>query len=188
MRVILVCHGESEIGTLQTSVLEDALLSELDARRASAIALELRDNVARRQPVEAIYSSPLAPALKTASMVADELNLPPPDRRCTLPALSSRPAREADAASSLDLLRAVQAGAWEAIEAFRRTHAEGAQIVAVTDRLTIHAIVCRALSISIEEFRRFRIDTGSMTTVAFRQQRTLLASLNETCHLNGIDG
>jgi broad specificity phosphatase PhoE len=185
MRVILVGHGETQ--SAPTLLDGRAPLSELGQRQAQALAAELRDTIARRQSIEKVYSGRTTPALATATLIAGELDLGEPDALAGLmheaEALS---AVEASDDAVVELLRGVADVAWSTIEQFRETHADEAQVVGVAHPLTVRAIVCRALALPLESHRRFRVDPGSLTIIAFRQQRTILASLNETCHLGGL--
>ena len=66
MRLIIVRHGESEwnrVGRYQGQ--QDAPLSELGVRQAEALAGRLQ-----REPLDAIFTSPLARAAKTAEAIA----------------------------------------------------------------------------------------------------------------------
>jgi broad specificity phosphatase PhoE len=114
-------------------------------------------------------------------LIAATLSLPDPT---WLPGLGDDAEND-----TLSLLRRLQATAWTAIERFKEDHGADDQILAVTPVSTVQATVCRALSMPLEDFQRFRIDPGSLTIIDFRvqQNRTLLLTLNETCHLARIE-
>src|SRR5690349_17933268 len=66
MRLILVRHGESEWNrTGRYQGQEDAPLSELGLRQADALANRLKN-----ESLDAIYTSPLQRALRTAEAIA----------------------------------------------------------------------------------------------------------------------
>ena len=53
----------------------------------------------------------------------------------------------------------------------------------VTHNFTIHAILCRALGLPLASFRRFRHDLAAKALLDVREDRTVVISLNDTCHL-----
>jgi broad specificity phosphatase PhoE len=82
-------------------------------------------------------------------------------------------------------MRSVQEDAWAVIEQLKETHPdEAAQVIVVAPALTVHAIVLRSLGMPLESYRKLRVDPASLSTLAFRQNRTILASLNEACFLD----
>jgi broad specificity phosphatase PhoE len=84
-------------------------------------------------------------------------------------------------------LGAWQERAWGAIEDLRQRHEQDGAIVVVVPDLPLRLLVSRAIAIPLTELWRFRIDAGSLTAMDFRPQRPLLlASLNETCHLEPL--
>jgi broad specificity phosphatase PhoE len=149
---------------------------------AGSIAAAITVGPARRQPVEAIYASPAT--LTTARLIADLMGLPAPEIR---PGLSHTGIENASASSPAEAIDAARDDVWSVIEELRDAHAEDAQVVAVTDAIGAHAVVSRALGLPGESHERFRIGPGSLSAIAFRQQRTILALLNERCHLNALD-
>jgi broad specificity phosphatase PhoE len=188
LRIILVSHGENiDVAAAMPRHSDPGAedyggLTTLGRRQALALAYELKDKVARRQPIERLYAADAAAALATASILGRELQLPEAEPLAGLVA----PPAVADAFAELEALRGVEDGAWSAIERLRDSHADEAQVIAVAPLLTVRAIVCRALSLPVEGHRRFRVDAASLTILSFRQQRTILQSLNETCHLENL--
>ena len=55
--------------------------------------------------------------------------------------------------------------------------------MAVTHNFTIHTIVCTALDMPLNNFRKLRIDLGAISRLEITSARTTLVSLNETWHL-----
>ena len=117
-----------------------------------------------------VYTSPAPVARATATILAEQLRLP---------GVEVRPGLQAGA--SYDERYDV----WPVIEELRDAHPDDAQVVAVTDQASTYAAVCRALGLPAEARQRFRVDPASMSAIAFRQNRTILSLLNESCHLNG---
>ena len=181
MRIILVSHGETEAPGVSNGVTP---LSAAGVRQAEAIAEELRTTIARRSSIEKVYAGEAAAATATATIIAASLDLALPD---PLAGLVHAPAPDgtSEADAVLAAMRSIEDDAWGVIERLRDTHAEdAAQVIAVAPTLTVHAIVCRALGMPLENYRRLRVEPASLSTLAFRQNRTILASLNETCFLD----
>jgi broad specificity phosphatase PhoE len=186
VRFTLVRHGEvaeprpglSEIGH------DDPPLTAMGLRQAEALAAELRAAIARGAVIEALYSSPLRPAVETAEVIARDLDLTTPRMAAELATLTPE---IVPANSDLEGLTALQERAWSLIEALKQEHDERSTLVLVSHELTIRALVCRALSMPLDDAHRFALDLASLTTIEFRLQgqreRTLIAQLNETCHL-----
>ena len=180
MRIILVSHGETEMPAVRNG---STPLSATGVQQAQALADELRTTIARRTAIEKVYAGETEAASATASIIATSLDLALPDALAGLTTHAALPVDETlEPDAMIEAMRAVQDGAWATIEQLRDTHAdEAAQVIAVMPTLTVHAIVCRALGMPLEGYRKLRVDPASLSTLAFRQNRTILASLNETC-------
>ena len=174
MRIILATHADD-------AELQDEGLKGPAYEIACALAGEVGRQVVSRSRVAAVYTAPQPSAVATAGHLAQELSLPQPS---ALPALG-----EGIEGETLAALRRVQSSAWTAIERLKEDHGADDQLLLVTPPLTVQAVVCRALTMPVEDFQRFRIDHGSLTIIEFRaqQNRTILVSLNETCHLAGLE-
>lgn len=182
MRIILVSHGETETYRASNG---STPLSVSGLRQAQVLAGELRNTVARRSAIGQVYAAEGEAAAATAMIISTSLNLPTPIPLHGLISHAALIADEASPGEALDAMRAIQDEAWEAIEQLRDAHPdEAAQVIAVAPTLTVHAIVCRALGLPIERYRRLRVDRASWSTLAFRQNRTILACLNEACFLD----
>jgi broad specificity phosphatase PhoE len=173
VRFVLVHHGEVD-GAAETS---DPPLSAEGLRQARAVAGELRALGARGDRHVAVLCGPRQAPAQAAALIADVLDVEAPKMRLEL-ALDDG---EQDAT-------AAQERAWSLIESLKVTQVPDASLVLVAHELTIRLLVCRALSMPLEEMRRFALHPGSLSVIEYRTQpreRTLLASLNETCHLEG---
>jgi broad specificity phosphatase PhoE len=156
----------------------DPPLSAEGLRQARAVADELRALRARGERHVAVLSGPLQAPLRAAALIAETLELETPEARPEL-ALGDMD-QDTDALQEL---------AWSLIEALKATHEPDASLVLVAHELTIRLLVCRALSMPLDEMRRFALQPGSLSVIEYRTQpreRTLLALLNETCHLEGL--
>jgi broad specificity phosphatase PhoE len=168
VRLILVRPGEA--------VAEPS--DEQGPDPAEFITREIESVVSRTLPVEAVYTSNGALAARTARIVADGLGVASPIENDAFDA--STPDRDSDS------LEGLQSRAWSAVESLQEQHSADCTLVLVAEEAAIRLLVCRALSIPASEIQRFRIDPASLTTLDFRlqpQRRTILAGLNETCHL-----
>lgn len=200
MLLILVRHGETESNRERLALgREDVPLNERGRRQAAALTASLAG-----VPATAIYASPLRRAVETARPLAEVLGLEVQvdddliemavgDLEGLSPQeLSERHGdflREwfSTQAGNLRMpggesLQDVQDRAWAAIERLRERHPEET-VVVVTHNFTIHAILCRALGLPLASFRRLRHDLAAKAVLELRDDRAVVISLNDTCHL-----
>jgi len=168
MRLILVRPGESA----------GKPSHQQGPAQAEVITREIGSVVSRTLPVEAIYTSTNALAAETARIISDGLGIASPiqEDAFDVPIADSGP----------DGIEGLQSRAWSAVESLLERHPPDCTLILVAQEMTIRLLVCRALSLPLSEMQRFRIDPASLTTLDFRlqpQRRTILAGLNETCHL-----
>jgi broad specificity phosphatase PhoE len=162
MKFVLVLTGETDAGAL----------TESGRRQASAVGAELSN--ATNQA--GVLSSPAAPALETAGIIAGALGV------------TTEPRGELDSPGDGGHESAMEA-AWGIIEAAKTGLEPDATLVMVTHEAIVRVVVCRALGIPLTEMHRFALDPGSMSTIEWRTQpreRLLIASLNEVCHLEAL--
>jgi probable phosphoglycerate mutase len=188
VRFVLVHHGELEEDPLAHAAVghDDPPLSDAGLRQARAVADELRALGARGDRHASVLTSPLRAPQMAAALIATTLELAPPQLREELTTLTPE---VLPADGGLDAVEAIQERAWSVIEALKGSQETDATLVLVTHELTIRALVCRALSMPLTEMRRFALEPGSLSVIEYRTQpreRTLIASLNETCHLDGL--
>jgi len=200
MLLILVRHGETESNRERLALgREDVPLNERGSRQAAALAASLAG-----VPVAAIYASPLCRAVETARPLAEALGLEVQvDEDLiemavgVLEGLSPQEMLErygdflrkwfSTQAGSLRMpggesLQDVQDRAWAAIERLRERHLEET-VVVVTHNFTIHAILCRVLGLPLARFRLLRHDLAAKAILEVRDDRAIVISLNDTCHL-----
>jgi len=200
VRLILLRHGETESNRQRLALgREDVPLNEKGRRQAAALGSSL-DGVT----VSAVFSSPLRRAVETAQPLAEARGLEVQvDEDLTemavgeLEGLTPQELRDrygdflrqwfSTEAGRLRMpggesLQDVQDRAWAAIERLRERHPEDT-VAVVTHNFTIHAILCRALGLPLANFRRFRHDLTAKAVLDVRQDRAVVISLNDTCHL-----
>jgi broad specificity phosphatase PhoE len=200
MRVVLVRHGETESNRERLALgREDVPLNERGRRQAAALAASLEG-----VPLAAVYSSPLRRALETARPLADArgLEVQVEDGLIEmavgeLEGLSPQELRDghgdflrdwfSSRAGELRMpggesLQDVQDRAWAVIERLRERHPEDT-VAVVTHNFTISAILCRVLGLPLASFRRLRHDLGARALLDIREDRAVVVSLNDTCHL-----
>ena len=188
MRFVLVHHGELEDDPLAHAAVghDDPPLSEMGLRQALAVAEELRALGARGDRHASVLTSPLRAPQMAAALIATTLELGPPELREELTTLTPE---LLPAEGGLEAVEAIQQRAWSVIEALKQSQEPDATLVLVTHELTIRSLVCRALSLPLTQMRRFALEPGSLSVIEYRTQpreRTLIAALNETCHLEDI--
>jgi broad specificity phosphatase PhoE len=200
VRLILVRHGETESNRERLTLgREDVPLNEKGRRQAAALVSPLA-----AAPVAAIYSSPLSRAVETARPLADALGLEvQTDDDLTemdvgeMEGLSPQEMGErygdflrewvSPRAGDLRIpggesLQDVQDRAWAAVERLRERHPDDTLVV-VSHNFTIHVILCRALGLPLASFRRLRHDLAARAVLDLRDDRAIVVSLNDTCHL-----
>ena len=199
MKLILVRHGQTESNRLgRIQGVNEAPLNDAGRAQAEAAARALAPDA----PF-VLYSSPLPRALQTARAIGERNDARPIEIEDLVEmdvgefeGLSGPQLRERfpdvmrvwdeDPASAVmpggESLRHVQGRAWPAVASLAERH-ESETVVAVTHNFTIHAIVCAALDMPLNNFRKLRIDLGSITRLEISGARTTLVSLNETWHL-----
>jgi broad specificity phosphatase PhoE len=142
------------------------------------IAREIGSVVSRTLPAEAVYTGTNPLAAETARIISDGLGVAAP--------IENNAFDTATVDSSPGDIESLRSRAWAAAESLQEQHSADCTIILVAEELAIRLLVCHALAIPSSEIQRFRIDPASLTTLDFRlqpQRRTILAGLNETCHL-----
>ncbi len=199
MKLILVRHGQTESNRLgRIQGVNDAPLNEAGRAQAEAAARALVSDA----PF-VLYSSPLPRAMQTALAIGSRADTRPVEVKALIEmdvgefeGLSGPRLRErfpdimrmwddnpaATVMPGGESLRDVQGRAWPAVQSLAERH-RSETVVAVTHNFTIHAIVCAALDMPLNNFRKLRIDLGAISRLEISGSRTTLVSLNETGHL-----
>jgi phosphoserine phosphatase len=205
MRLILVRHGESawnRIGRYQGQ--QDAPLSDLGLRQAEALAARLSS-----EKLDAIYSSPLQRAHRTAQAIAThhpqlairqdaalmEINhgdwegLFAADVRerypdaleewRTFPTRSQMPNGE----SFSNILKRTL----NFKERVSREHTIGGTIVVSTHDVVVKILIADALGMHMDRINRLWITNASISVVEYTNDLPFLVSLSEACHLGSLE-
>lgn len=202
MRLFLVRHGETESNRLGLALgRSDVPLNERGALQAEQLAAALR-----REPLAAVYASPLRRTLETARAVAGahglevaieerliEMDIGELDGltfaevRMRYPGLleewTSGPGPNMPMPGGERLVD-VQERAWAAVTELAARHAEEA-VAAVTHNFVILSLLTKVLGIELSQFRRLQHAVAAVSVVDFTPKRTLVVRMNDTCHLEG---
>ena len=203
MDLILVRHGETEVNKLgRIQGVGQAPLNELGLKQAAAAAMAL----AEETPFK-LYVSPLKRAVQTAKAITDQTGIPVVVEHGLIEmdvgefdGLSGQQLRERfpevmrswdeDAFKTVmpggESLSTVRDRAWSTVKRLADLH-DDETVVAVTHNFTIQMILCTALGMPPNNFRRLRVDLGSITRLQVSSERTVQLSVNETGHLRGLN-
>ncbi len=202
MRLYLVRHGETESNRLGLALGQDDVpLNERGLRQAEQVAQALA-----RQPLAAVYSSPLQRALSTARAIAEPqgLEVKVEERLIEMDIGEAEGLTFAEVRSRYpdflvswaspegpgrpmpggERLLDVQERAWSAVDELAARHGEEA-VAAVTHNFVILSILARVLGIELAQFRRLRHSVGAIAEVDIGPRRVMVVRLNDTCHLQG---
>lgn len=203
MDLILVRHGETETNRLgRIQGVSEASLNErgLDQAAAAARVLDVEKPFA-------LYVSPLRRAVQTADAIASRTEIGAIIEHGLIEmdvgefeGLTGRQLWERfpdvmrswdeDAFNTVmpggESLSNVSERAWDTVARLADLHADET-VVAVTHNFTIQMILCTALGMPPNNFRRLRVDLGSITRLNVTSERTVQVSVNETGHLRGLN-
>jgi alpha-ribazole phosphatase/probable phosphoglycerate mutase len=203
MRLILVRHGETPWNvTLQYQGQGQVPLNERGRQQAHLGAERLR-----RAGAIALYSSDLARAHETATIIGSALGLTPhllPDLReidvgqwegYTPEELYRRfpdhmREYERDPARTVRLggesYAQLQQRALRALEQITNAHQPGETIIAVSHGGTIRALLCHVIGLDLINFGKMWLDNGSFTELQYGRNGWRLLRLNDAAHLEGL--
>lgn len=202
MKLLLVRHGETDWNRERRSLgRSDIPLNQVGTEQAKRVAQALSD-----EKPAAIYSSPLSRALETAQAIAQHHGL----AVVVEPGLAEMDAGELDGLLFQDMrekyaellnrwatdaeevrfpggenLKEVQQRAWAVIERIHRDHRD-ASVVVVSHNFTILTILCKAIGLSLSQFRRMRSSLAGVSVVDLNEQGSVLELFNDTCHLEEL--
>ena len=200
MRLFLVRHGETESNRNALALGQaDVPLNERGLEQAKMLAHALA-----KEPVSAVYSSPLVRARRTAETIAEraglEVEVGPAliemdigeldgltfaeirERHPELMAKWTSPEGQATAIFGSESLSEVRDRAWQFLESLAGSHA-GETVYAVTHNFVILSVLTRALNMEISDFRRLRHGVAAISVLEFDAGRVTVSRLNDTCHL-----
>ncbi len=201
MKIFLVRHGETEwnrIGRFQG--ISDIPLNKKGKAQAQALAQALKD-----EPIDVVYSSPLIRAKETAKTIrhfhpssfyfeedgfkemdlGDFEGMEAPDWAKQYPEFRKR---WQESPSSINLpggesLKEVQIRAVRTFECILHNHDSGTTLLICSHNFVIHAILCHALGISLDNFRDIKQDTAALNLIHNHEERLVVEKVNEVSHL-----
>jgi len=201
-RIVLVRHGQTEWNRVERFRGQaDVPLDETGLAQAEATA---RRVAAEWHPV-AVYSSPLARAVRTAEAIAGQFGLPvhihrgltdidygqwqgltPDEARELWPEMVEAWYRTPEAAQipGGETLNRLQVRAMEAVRELAARH-QGTTIVLVGHTVVNRAILLGILGLPDHRFWRLRQDTCAINILDADDKGFTLVSMNDTCHLKG---
>lgn len=205
MRLILVRHGETDTNKARLALGQaDVELNEHGRWQAQRLALSLK-----REPIVAIYSSPLKRALTTAEPIASShgLEVQVDDGLIEMDigemeGLTFQQVRERyphflqawlgdqaahEAMPGGERLLDVQERAWQAIERIRERQEHGT-VAVVTHNFVILTLFCRVLGLELADFRRLRLSVAAKSVLEMGRDRIIVVGFNDTCHLEADQG
>ena len=202
VEIILARHGETEWNA--TEIFRgraDVALNDTGLRQAQLLGEYLK-----REKIDAVYSSPLQRAVKTAAAVVsyhkldvnvvDNLN----DIDCgEWQGLTLREVKEQyeelyqdwlDTPEQVRLpggesLAEVRSRALPFVQDAAIRSGEG-KIVLVSHRVVNKVLICALLGLDNSFFWSFKLDTGGITRFSFDRNRAVLTSHNDTSFLNSL--
>jgi broad specificity phosphatase PhoE len=198
LKIILVRHGETEwnkIHRLQGGG-SDTPLNETGLQQAESVALRLKG-----EKLQAVYSSPLQRARRTAEAIVRYHQLPV----IAVPALKEIEVGKLEGADSLamkfrwdqllsssdnedlkingvELISEVQKRTWDVITEIALKHTEGTLAV-VSHYVAIMAIVCSVLDLPLAHIVYLRLDSATITVFTLNEDGAARLELfNDGCH------
>jgi len=206
IRIFLVRHGETEWNRIpRFQGRSDVPLNQMGREQARALAMALQD-----EPIQAVYSSPLARALETANIIKDyHPSIPlfeePGFIEMDLGAFEGMEPQDwiekyphlrkvwQETPSSIKMpggesLQEVQKRAMEALEQITQNYPPRSTVLVASHNFVIRTILCRALGESLDRFREFKQGTAALN-ILYKEGNTLWADvLDDRTHLQGPNG
>jgi broad specificity phosphatase PhoE len=202
--MLLIRHGETVWNQeRRCQGFTDVPLSDRGDDQARALALSLKS-----ADLAAVYCSDLVRARRTAEIIAEPHSiLIRPDARLREmnqgilegknlegllaghPELLKKWMQEpADVEMPQgESLRSVQARAWQAIKDITARHPEDT-VAVVSHNLCILGIICKAISLDLNNFRRLRMENASVSEIEFGRHGPVLIRINDLSHLGNHRG
>jgi len=200
-RLIVVRHGETESNRKGLALgRADVPMNDLGKEQAVRVAGALR-----KEPIAAVYTSPLSRTRETADRIAEALGLDAQidellvemdvgeldglefaDVRERYPGFietwlsSDGPDRPMPGGESL---RDVRDRAWRFVERAAKTHRDET-VCAVTHNFVILTMLASALDIDLGSFRRLRHAVAAISVLEWDGKVWRVAKMNDTCHLD----
>jgi probable phosphoglycerate mutase len=205
MKIFIVRHGETEWNrTKRFQGISDIPLNERGKAQAEALAHALKDDA-----IDVVYSSPLIRAKETAravhhfhpsSLFFEEEGL----REMNLGEFEGIKAKEwgeqypefsekwRESPSSIQLpggesLKGVQIRAVQTLDRIIKYHLPETTLLICSHNFVIHAILCHALEISLDNFREIKQETAALNLLSARDNHLKVEKINEVSHLKRLN-
>ncbi len=200
LRILLIRHGETVWNSEgRCQGFSDIDLNAAGQEQAAALARALRT-----ERLDAVYSSDLARARKTAEAIAQphqfpvqadarfrELNQGKLEGKKLNDLLSDYPELLRDWMANPaqvvmpdgESMRSLQQRAWAALSDVVGLYDRGVVVVA-SHNLAILSIVCKAIELDLDKFRKLRLKNGSITELEFSRRGAVLVRINDVHHLS----
>ncbi len=204
MELILIRHGETRWNReRRTQGFSDIELTEKGLKQAQKLAESLTT-----RKIDAIYSSPLKRALKTAETIAEPQGLTVQ----LFPELMELNQGDIEGITFQELrtkykellkewlenpanlkmpngesMKELQDRGWKAITRIFEAHKEGT-VAAVSHNLCIITILCKVLNLELSNFRHIRQNNSAINIIEKTEERGIVLTLmNDTCHMEGMN-
>jgi len=199
----LIRHGETDWNVEEIFRGQaDIQLNEIGTKQAQLVSSYLRNT-----PIEAVYSSPLKRALKTAEMIADPHNID---------VMASNELIDLDYGEWQGLPHEVVKNKYETLyqEWMKTPHLvripkgeslgdirkravslieqvvaehEGSTVALVSHRVILKVLICALLGLDNSHFWNIKVDTCGITTFIYQDNSFVIEKLNDTSFLKSID-
>ena len=205
MKIFLVRHGETEwnrIGRFQG--ISDIPLNKKGKAQAQALAQALKD-----EPIDVVYSSPLIRAKETAKTIqyfhpssfyfedeglkemdlGDFEGMEATDWAKQYPEFRKK-WRESPSSIKLpggESLKEVQIRAVKTLERIIQNHSPETTLLICSHNFVIHAILCHALEISLDNFREIKQEIAALNLLYKHDDRLVVEKVNEVSHLQHLN-
>jgi len=202
--IYLVRHGETAHNRDGLGLgRADVELTELGRRQAAAVgerfatvrfdrvlssplqrARDVADEIARRgdTEVEAVESLTELDVGETEGMLLGDVRTRFPEFLTTWASADGHLARMPGGESMDDLDRRIASLVVQLVK-----DAETAPTVVVSHNFVLRALLCRLLGLEVARFRSFELGLASVSTIAVRNGRVHVGSVNDTCHLRSLN-
>ena len=205
MKIFLVRHGETEWNRINRfQGISDIPLNTKGKAQVEALAQALKD-----ETIDVVYSSPLIRAGETAkairhfhpsSLYFEEEGLKEMDlgdfegMDASLWAKQypefRKKWRESPASIKLpggESLKGVQIRAVKTLERIIQNHNPETTLLICSHNFVIHAILCHALEMSLDNFREIKQETAALNLLYKNDDRLVVEKVNEVSHLQPLN-
>ena len=205
MKFFLVRHGETEWNRINRfQGISDISLNAKGKAQAEALAQALKD-----ETIDVVYSSPLIRARETAKAIrhfhpsslyfeeeglkemdlGDFEGMDAPHWAKQYPEFRKK-WRESPSSVKLpggESLKGVQIRAVKTLERIIQNHRPETILLICSHNFVIHAILCHALEISLDNFREIKQETAALNLLYKYDDRLVVEKVNEVSHLQHLN-